>query len=281
MKGFVYAFSNRSMAGLIKVGYTTRSIQERLIELNSTGVPTLFEVEFYFEVSDAVYGERLLHGALRNFHFSKEFYRISVLEALKISKTVLYDSGGLVSGAHGRAKDIFLTKWEVAELDRVSSENRKIKEVAAEATRIRERRASELGREFLQLCPNVNEILKEKSILGGGGVVRSAVSLALVFSVVGAFVADKISPPLLEDGRKTAEKLSEPEKVVFRRFHNLTVELVKLDCFSRHAQSWRAKNIKNDFISSRVDPYNNHPSAKLVPSDLLRGVFQGLGLGAC
>ena len=41
------------MPNLLKIGFTTRTLDERVGELSSTGVPTPFEVEFFVEVDYA------------------------------------------------------------------------------------------------------------------------------------------------------------------------------------------------------------------------------------
>lgn len=43
-KGYVYILKNPSMPGLLKIGKTTRSVEQRCHELWQTGVPTPFEV---------------------------------------------------------------------------------------------------------------------------------------------------------------------------------------------------------------------------------------------
>ena len=49
LNGYVYILSNPWMPNLIKIGFTTRDIQERLAELNSaTGVPEPFIIEATF-----------------------------------------------------------------------------------------------------------------------------------------------------------------------------------------------------------------------------------------
>ena len=52
IKGYVYVLSNPRMPGLVKVGCSTRPVDERVAELNSaTAVPAPFVVEAYFASS--------------------------------------------------------------------------------------------------------------------------------------------------------------------------------------------------------------------------------------
>jgi hypothetical protein len=65
--GYVYILSNPAMPGLLKIGCTDRSIEERTKELNSaTGVPTPFEVEAIFFSTNSLIEEKQIHVALEN-----------------------------------------------------------------------------------------------------------------------------------------------------------------------------------------------------------------------
>ncbi len=75
--GFIYILSNASMPGLLKIGYTTRTVHERVQELNRpTGVPTPFKIEAYFHSDSPEAQERRVHQALASCREGKEFFRI-------------------------------------------------------------------------------------------------------------------------------------------------------------------------------------------------------------
>lgn len=82
--GWVYILTNAAMPGLIKVGQTTRSPEERALELATTGVPTPFEVEVAWPVDDVRAAERQAHEALARYRVSdqREWFRVSVPVAL-------------------------------------------------------------------------------------------------------------------------------------------------------------------------------------------------------
>ena len=85
--GFIYILTNVSMPGLIKVGLTTRSPKERAKELNSTGVPTSFEVAACWRVEkNLAYMETKSHQLLKEFRVSsnREFFKIHVDDAKRI-----------------------------------------------------------------------------------------------------------------------------------------------------------------------------------------------------
>src|SRR6266571_2839873 len=87
MKGFIYVLSNPSMGELLKIGFTTKTLEARVAELNNaTGVPTDFVVEAFFEVEEPNRLERTIHRALAKHRIRKkrEFFRLSTAEAIRI-----------------------------------------------------------------------------------------------------------------------------------------------------------------------------------------------------
>lgn len=85
--GILYVLRNKSIPGLLKIGFTTRTIEERVAELGaSTSAPTPFEVLFYFACSDPQGDESLAHKALRKYRVNqqREFFQISETKALEI-----------------------------------------------------------------------------------------------------------------------------------------------------------------------------------------------------
>lgn len=65
------------MPGLVKIGKTTNTPSQRMSELQSTGVPTPFELEFSITVNDCHKAERLAHTFLGRYRVSsnREFFR--------------------------------------------------------------------------------------------------------------------------------------------------------------------------------------------------------------
>lgn len=91
-QGGVYVLSNISMPGIVKIGYTERSVEERIRELNShSGVPNPFKCEAIMPCLDAHEIEQKVHGALSQYrvNHNREFFEISPAYATKIIAGVL------------------------------------------------------------------------------------------------------------------------------------------------------------------------------------------------
>lgn len=85
VEGLVYVLSNPVMPGLLKIGYTTRLIDERLEELASaTGVPASFQLEALFDVDQPQSIERSVHIELAAYRLAenREFFRCGVETAV-------------------------------------------------------------------------------------------------------------------------------------------------------------------------------------------------------
>lgn len=86
-EGYVYCFSNPEMRGILKVGMTDRTPEERVKELFTTGVPSPFKIEFARKVKNAREKEAILHQLLEDYHERvyprREFFRVSPKEVHK------------------------------------------------------------------------------------------------------------------------------------------------------------------------------------------------------
>jgi hypothetical protein len=83
--GYIYVISNSSMPGMLKIGCTDRSPEERIAELSSaTGVPTPFILEMSIYVRDHSQAEKEIHRELVQHRVSnsREFFRLTLAEAI-------------------------------------------------------------------------------------------------------------------------------------------------------------------------------------------------------
>lgn len=82
--GILYAMTNASMPGLVKIGVTTDTAANRAKQLSAaTASPTPFHVVYQKVVSDCNDAEAKVHAALadRRVNDGREFFEVSVYEA--------------------------------------------------------------------------------------------------------------------------------------------------------------------------------------------------------
>lgn len=90
--GYVYILINKEMPGLVKIGHTKRSIEERIEELSKqTGVPEKFEEEYSWLVENPEQYERLIHANLMAYRIrnDKEFFRVDKDFVRKICQRII------------------------------------------------------------------------------------------------------------------------------------------------------------------------------------------------
>ena len=85
--GIVYVLTNPAMPGLVKIGKTSRgSVDARLSELYSTGVPVPFDCAFAGRIEDEVKVERAFHLAFGPYRINpkREFFQIEPEQAIAL-----------------------------------------------------------------------------------------------------------------------------------------------------------------------------------------------------
>lgn len=98
MAGFVYVMTNEAFPHLVKIGKSAKDPrQDRVNELNHTGVPQPFRVEYYAFVEDEGSIERWLHSYFDNHRINKarEFFQIGVAEAIVAVRDAANLRGGI------------------------------------------------------------------------------------------------------------------------------------------------------------------------------------------
>ncbi|MFX1689711.1 GIY-YIG nuclease family protein [Paraburkholderia sp. A2RI-6] len=102
MQGYVYIISNKAMPDLLKVGFTTRSPEERAAELSGTALPYPAVVEYSALVEHADAVEREAHRRLASLRVSqnREWFRCSRTKAID---TVKAAAGSVVMAEKDRA----------------------------------------------------------------------------------------------------------------------------------------------------------------------------------
>ena len=92
--GEIYILSKRSERDVLKIGFTTRSIYDRVNEINSaTGIIEPFGVRAIWTVDDPRQIENMIHRQLEQYRIRKdrEFFRIDFRIAFKIIYDLIRD----------------------------------------------------------------------------------------------------------------------------------------------------------------------------------------------
>ncbi len=94
--GWLYVLSTRELPSLLKVGMTTRSVEERVKEINAaTGVAVPFGVRRCWRVSNPRAAEKLAHQKLDEFRVrdDREFFRLCFRDAVQRLDCAVRHSG--------------------------------------------------------------------------------------------------------------------------------------------------------------------------------------------
>lgn len=93
VRGWVYVMTNQAMPGLVKVGFSTKDPQLRAKELDGTALPHPFIVAYDALLEEPRQVEMGVHRELGRHREAKEFFRVSVDEAIHAVKQVLAQQG--------------------------------------------------------------------------------------------------------------------------------------------------------------------------------------------
>lgn len=120
MTQYIYILINPSLKGLLKIGRTDRSPEERAIELsNSSNMPTPFIVAYDEEVPDSQIAEKLVHDELMQQGFrvsdSREFFSIPLKNAIQVVSQVAQQLRESMAGTEGFSNDTEIDEGSTAE----------------------------------------------------------------------------------------------------------------------------------------------------------------------
>jgi phosphotransferase system IIB component len=115
MAGVVYVVKNKNQVG-VKIGSTSKTVEERMKQLSSTGVPGKFEAVAIFPSTNPIKHEKRVHEKLIKKRLDKEHFNFEPVEAvLKIYRTlnkrikpIFYDD---------EQKEIFLLELEKSKIE--------------------------------------------------------------------------------------------------------------------------------------------------------------------
>jgi hypothetical protein len=129
MKGWVYVITNNAMPGLVKVGYSRKDPELRAEELNHTGSPHPYLVDYELLIDEPYQVERKTHKLLSAKREAKEWFRCTPEEAVAAIKQIAGDR--IITETYkraDRAKGEALLKQQQVERE---IENRLMSEEAA------------------------------------------------------------------------------------------------------------------------------------------------------
>ena len=141
MAGFIYIMSNPAFPNLLKIGKSKKDpTTDRVNELNQTGVPEPFKVEYYAFVEDEDYLEGVVHKrfAVSRPNKSREFFNIDCVAAIEAIREL--------SVPYSKIKYeefFYVSPEEIARYrrEREEARDRRFKEEAAAARREAQSRA--------------------------------------------------------------------------------------------------------------------------------------------
>jgi len=92
LAGFIYILSNELMPGIVKIGFTERTVAERVAELSApTGVALPYKEEASFPVTEPSKVEKAIHESLERYRVNqgREFFRMTPGEAIVAVRRIL------------------------------------------------------------------------------------------------------------------------------------------------------------------------------------------------
>ena len=95
ISGYVYVLKNDSMPGILKIGMTTRTVEERIAELNGTNLPTPFRLVLKYFSKRPQEDEAALHKRLEDYRISdsREFFKCHESYVVTVMKEILTQIG--------------------------------------------------------------------------------------------------------------------------------------------------------------------------------------------
>lgn len=149
MKGWVYVISNRAMPGLVKIGYSTKDPELRADELDHTGVPHPYLVEYELLINEPYQIEQKTHKLLFAKREAKEWFRCTPEEAVVAIKQIAGDAP--ITETYKRAdrtKAEALHQQELAQLKQLQAEQEIESLLVSEESAIHQKYQRELEARF-------------------------------------------------------------------------------------------------------------------------------------
>lgn len=97
MRGWIYVITNKAMPGIVKIGYSMKDPRLRADELNHTGSPYPYEVEYEVLIEEPSQFERNVHLRLKDYSVGKEWFNCALDDAVRAirnlgGKSIIYEN---------------------------------------------------------------------------------------------------------------------------------------------------------------------------------------------
>lgn len=213
MKGWVYVVSNKAMPGLIKIGYSMKDPELRAAQLNNTGSPHPYIVDYEVLVENPRDIEQTTHHRLRNRREGKEWFRCSPEEAIAEIRSVV--------GSRVQAENFKRADRAKADLIRQQKETKEakektIRELVAKRKEVESRydsllRAAAPGENlFVLLCGVFGVLFFSLAFF----VPNIKATPLITISIIGAFI---IAPLVKKQYDESAKESAQYKSIISRR----------------------------------------------------------------
>jgi len=190
LAGFIYVMTNAAFPNLVKIGKSSKDpTKYRAIELQSTGVPAPFKVEYYALVEDENVLEQKVHRyfSTKRFSDNREFFGISTDDAVNVIKllasqqnTLLHEKSNFISVNPAKQLN---QKPNLADVDNEIYRDPKIMD--ALDIKIAQARQSLINQNSMQLNNNGITLRQDTS---SDALITSALITAIGLIVLSAFM---------------------------------------------------------------------------------------------
>ena len=237
MAGFVYVMSNPAMPNLVKVGKSDRDPEtHRKYELETTGVPDSFNVEYSVFVDDHDNVERVVHKALSSCRYkpNREFFECSIPTAINAIQQCAaghikyeemnYQSPEMIEYEWKKKQEQEKREREAIEARQREEEKRKIREHHLKLER--EKEAQELSKKNWKetrrvfLLFGLPMLLMIIDAFSGSSGTRDRAPFYFIWFSIGWFVNylyEKYQKKKVEPGISSADRVHSKLKEIQRR----------------------------------------------------------------
>ena len=92
-EGYVYILVNKGQPGILKIGYTDRTPQQRVAEINKgAGIITPWYISNAFPCKSPNYIESLVHKHFEQYNINKEGFAVTIAMAEKVISDIISEN---------------------------------------------------------------------------------------------------------------------------------------------------------------------------------------------